>query len=153
MKNEQRIPTIISCRYHSHKIRVIHDEHGEFWFLPKDACAAIGIEDHLSAMKDLNRPDQLDAGTMRFFMIPCPGGVEETVCVNLRGLKSLVFRSDRAQAGESKEFLLWIKEKLLPRLKTVLEASDTFEFGKGAISPPGGSSPAVNVPPGEEEQP
>lgn len=145
MTKAQRVPAIVSCRYHSHQIRFIEYDHGDFQFPPKDAWRAIGIGDRLSALKDLNEPNHLDAGSIRFLMIPCPGGVDETVCINLYGLKSPVFRFGKAHTGQSELSSARVKEKLLPFEKSGLKASTPFEPGKREISPTGGPSHAVNV--------
>ena len=80
--------------YNSNEVRTVQ-QNGEPWFVLKDVCAILGIENH----KDL--PKRLDADEMGRFNLPHPRSSEKTiemVCINESGLYNVILRSDKPEA-------------------------------------------------------
>ena len=105
MNNEIQI-----FNYNDREVRTVQ-QNGESWFVLKDVCAILGIENH----KDL--PKRLDADEMGRFNLPHPRSSEKTiemVCINESGLYNVILRSDKPEA---KPFRKWVTSEVLPSIR------------------------------------
>lgn len=83
---------------------------GEPWWVLKDVCQILGINNH----RDL--PKRLDTDEVGRFELPHPQNPTkfiEMVCVNESGLYNVILRSDKPKA---KEFKRWVTHEVLPAI-------------------------------------
>jgi Prophage antirepressor len=80
----------------------------EVWFVAKDVCECLGIND---TSKAVGRLDEDEKGTNS---IPTPGGNQNLLTVNEYGLYSLVLSSRKPEA---KEFKRWITHDVIPQIR------------------------------------
>lgn len=96
--------------YHQKQIRTIQID-GETWFVLKDVCDVLHIENHKDVAKRLE-PDEVGR-----FNFPHPQNPEkqiEMVCVNESGLYNIILRSDKPEA---KPFRKWVTSEVLPSIR------------------------------------
>ena len=95
--------------YENSPIRMI-ESNGETWWVLKDICKLLSIENHKNITKRL---EEDEVGT---FELPHPQSKEkklEMLCVNESGLYSVILRSDKPEA---KAFRRWITHEILPEI-------------------------------------
>ena len=95
--------------YENSPIRMI-ERNGETWWVLKDICKLLSIENHKNITKRL---EEDEVGT---FELPHPQSKEkklEMLCVNESGLYSVILRSDKPEA---KAFRRWITHEILPEI-------------------------------------
>ena len=95
--------------YENSPIRMI-ESNGETWWVLKDICKLLSIENHKNITKRL---EEDEVGT---FELPHPQSKEkklEMLCVNESGLYSVILRSDKPDA---KAFRRWITHEILPEI-------------------------------------
>lgn len=95
--------------YENSPIRMI-ENNGETWWVLKDICKLLSIENHKNITKRL---EEDEVGT---FELPHPQSKEkklEMLCVNESGLYSVILRSDKPEA---KAFRRWITHEILPEI-------------------------------------
>lgn len=79
------------------------------WFVAKDVCAALGIQNHKdSVAKSL---DDDEKGVEKIYSL---GGVQETIVINESGLYTLIMRSNKPEA---KRFRKWVTSEVLPSIR------------------------------------
>lgn len=89
---------------------------GEPWFVAKDICAVLGVDQ--TAVRRLD-PDEKGLRSMHTL-----GGVQELLCVNEPGLYSLVIGSRKPEA---KQFKRWITHEVIPSIRrNGMYATDTL---------------------------
>lgn len=96
--------------YNEKQIRTVAID-GEPWFVLKDVCEILSIENHKDVAK------RLDADEVGRFSLPHPQSPEkqiEMVCVNESGLYHIIIRSDKPVA---KPFRKWITADVLPTMR------------------------------------
>lgn len=96
--------------YNEKQIRTVTID-GEPWFVLKDVCEILSIENHKDVAK------RLDADEVGRFSLPHPQSPEkqiEMVCVNESGLYHVIIRSDKPIA---KPFRKWITADVLPTMR------------------------------------
>lgn len=105
-------------------VRSFHDEDGKLWFVAKDICDAIGLDNVSAAVK------RLDDRDVRVTQIdPKDGPKREMNVVSEPGLYELVIRSDKPAA---RPFVRWITNDVLPSLR----ATGTYSLpGRVANTP------------------
>lgn len=94
--------------FQSNEIRVVKDDNGEPWFVVRDVCAALGVENTSATVK------KLDEDEKGFKRIKTPGGVQKMCVANESGLYTLVIRSDKRDA---RKFRKWITSEVLPSIR------------------------------------
>lgn len=92
--------------YNGAEIRVLTKD-GEPWFVAKDICAVLGIQNVTQAVQRLEDDEH------SMFDIGCSGGPERNV-VNESGLYALILRSDKPEA---KKFRKWVTQEVLPSIR------------------------------------
>ena len=96
--------------YNEKQIRTVAID-GEPWFVLKDVCEILSIENHKDVAK------RLDADEVGRFSLPHPQNPEkqiEMVCVNESGLYHVIIRSDKPVA---KPFRKWVTADVLPTMR------------------------------------
>lgn len=107
----------ILFEYQRKHLRTITKD-GEPWFVAKDACSFLDLDDVSKAVACL---DDDEKGTNS---IPALGGEQEMICVNETGLYSLILGS---REPEAKAFKRWITHEVIP---SIHNTNHTLRFGK-----------------------
>ena len=89
-------------------VRARLDEQDNPWFVAKDVCAVLDIQDHHQAI------EQLDDDERGRCTVPTPGGMQELKVISESGLYALIFRSRKPEA---KAFSKWVRSEVLPNLR------------------------------------
>ena len=100
---------IVPFQFGSREIRVIRDENEEPWWVAKEICDALGLENVTRACARLDE-DEKNTITLS----KCIPGNPETVIVNEPGMYSLVLRSEKPEA---KAFKRWVTHEVLPAIR------------------------------------
>lgn len=85
------------------------DENGDPWFVAKDVCDILGLENSRKATAELD-PDEKNTVTIRDGI---PGNPNKTI-ISEPGLYKLIMRSRKPEA---KEFQRWITHEVLPTIR------------------------------------
>lgn len=88
-------------------IRTINRDN-EPWFVAKDVCEILGLNDVSKACERLESDDK------GVHPIPTPGGTQEMLVINEPGLYWLIVRSDKPAA---KPFIRWVTHEVLPSIR------------------------------------
>lgn len=94
---------------------------GEPWFIAKDACDILGLE---QVSRALDRLDQDQRGLVKVTHPQSPEKTLEMAAVTESGLYELVIRSDKPEA---KRFRKWITAEVLPSIRKTGQYSLTAE--------------------------
>lgn len=99
---------IIPFGYDDQLVRTVMID-GAPWFVAKDVCSALGIQNHKdSVAKSL---DDDEKGVEKIYSL---GGVQETIVINESGLYTLIMRSNKPEA---KRFRKWVTSEVLPSIR------------------------------------
>ena len=105
-----KLPEVFNFEAESHhQIRVFENRPGEYWFLAKDVCDALGIKDTSYGIRPLD-PHEKGPGIIRTL-----GGMQRMVTISESGLYKILFRSRKPNA---KRFTNWVTHEVLPSIRT-----------------------------------
>ena len=90
------------------EVRVHLDKKGEPWWVAKDVCSILGIQNSRDTIK------RVSGDWKGVFSIYTPGGNQEVLCVSEPGLYELIFASRKPIA---KDFRRWVFEEVLPSIR------------------------------------
>lgn len=90
-------------------LRTLTDEAGEPWFVAKDVCDILGLENSRKATTELD-PDEKNTVTISDGI---PGNPNKTI-ISEPGLYKLIMRSRKPEA---KEFQRWVTHEVLPSIR------------------------------------
>ena len=93
-------------------VRVITDENGEPWFVAKDVCRVLGLENNRDAVSSLDEDEKITVANPDGN--PRAGIPHRYVVISESGLYALVFRSRKPQA---RDFSRWVRKEVLPALR------------------------------------
>lgn len=93
-------------------VRVITDESGEPWFVARDVCRVLGIDNVGNALAALDDDEKITIHNADGN--PRAGIPHRYVVISESGLYALVFRSRKPQA---REFSRWVRKEVLPALR------------------------------------
>lgn len=96
--------------FNGNEVRTIQKD-GEPWWVLKDVCDVLNIENH----KDL--PKRLEDDEVGRFDLPHPQSRNKTLemlCINESGLYNVILRSDKPEA---KPFRKWVTSEVLPSIR------------------------------------
>jgi len=96
-------------RYGSDDVRVVLDEDGEPWFVGRDVCSILGLDNASMALGRLDRD-----GVSSAEVIDSLGRKQTASTVSEAGLYELVFQSRREEA---KAFRRWVTHDVLPAIR------------------------------------
>lgn len=94
--------------YGDHMVRSFLDEQGAPWFVAKDVCQILELENNRQALS------YVDADEKGVIISDTPGGPQQMSTVSESGMYSLVFRSRKPQA---RAFSKWVRSEVLPALR------------------------------------
>lgn len=100
---------IQSFNFNDTSLRTLSDENGDPWFIAKDVCDILGLENSRKATAELD-PDEKNTVTISDGI---PGNPNKTI-VNEPGLYRLIMRSRKPEA---KEFQRWVTHEVLPTIR------------------------------------
>jgi anti-repressor protein len=92
-----------------HKVRVVIDKHGNPWWVAKDVCEALGIDNSRQALSRLADDEKDDV-----ILNDAIGRPQNTAVVNESGLYALIFNSRKPEA---KAFQKWVTSEVLPSIR------------------------------------
>ena len=81
---------------------------GQPWFVSKDVCKALSIENNRQAIS------RLDADEKGVIISDTPGGKQELTAVNESGIYALIFQSRKPEA---RRFRKWVTSDVLPSIR------------------------------------
>ena len=93
--------------YNGAEVRTVIIE-SEPWFVAKDVCNVLGINDTHTAMRALD-DDEKDRQSL-----PTPGGMQDMTVISESGLYQLILRSNKPEA---KAFSKWVRSEVLPSIR------------------------------------
>lgn len=102
------ITEIIPFEFDDHDLRAIRDEHGNPWFVARDACAILGLDNVSMAIEKLDDDEKM---TSKVLM---SGVTREVWMINEFGLYELLFRSNKPEA---KRFRRWLSHEVIPSIR------------------------------------
>jgi prophage antirepressor-like protein len=93
--------------FENYDVRIV-DQNGEPWWVLKDVCDVLGIEN------SRNVSARLDDDEKGVHPIDTPGGSQEMTTINESGLYSTILRSE---SPETKRFKKWVTSEVLPSIR------------------------------------
>jgi len=102
------MPELLPFHFGNHEVRVEVDSHNDPWWVAKDVCDILGLDQINRVMARLKPAEKGDTRIMT------PGGIQTMRTVNESGLYRLIFRSDKPEA---ERFQSWVFEEVLPQIR------------------------------------
>lgn len=100
---------IIPFCFGDNLVRIIEDENGIPWFVAKDVCNVLDIQNPSDTIKKCLDDDEKGVAN-----IYTPGGIQEMLTISESGLYALVFRSCKPEA---RAFSKWVRSEVLPSIR------------------------------------
>jgi anti-repressor protein len=102
--------------YQNHEVRTETDENGEVWFVAKDLCDILGIENN---RRTVDRLDEDEKGVTSSDTL---GGNQLMTTVNESGMYSLILSSRKPEAKQFKKWVIIsdILKRILIKVKNNL---------------------------------
>ena len=107
------LPTVF--KFDESVIRTVMKD-GEPWFIAKDLCDVLGLENPSKALEKLDQDEKGITNT------DTPGGLQQMLTVNESGVYSLAFTSRKPEA---KRFRKWVTSEVLPEIRKTGRYSST----------------------------
>lgn len=101
--------SLIPFAFGDNMVRVLTDENGDPWFVAKDVCQILDIQNPSDTLSKILDEDEKGIDT-----IYTPGGPQDMLIISESGLYALVFRSRKPEA---KAFSKWVRSEVLPSLR------------------------------------
>ena len=93
--------------FENHQVRTVEKD-GEVWFIAKDICDTLGIDDVSNAIKPLHEAEKL----IRILYVS--GQNRNVMTINESGLYALIFKSRKPNA---EKFRLWVTGEVIPSIR------------------------------------
>lgn len=114
--------TILPDRFdfHDHQLRSLADEAGDPWFIAKDVCDILGLDNVTYALRSLDDDEKTNitnchvGGISTVLGIDTSNGGRAPLIVSEPGLYKLIMRSRKPEA---KEFQRWVTHTVLPSIR------------------------------------
>lgn len=112
LKQKKEIDALEILNFEGHEIRGCLDEKGDPWFIAKDVCAILELDNVTRAISDLDYSEKITLtngkGNPR-------AGIPHTInLISESGLYALAFKSKKPEA---KKFSKWVRTEVLPTLR------------------------------------
>lgn len=101
---------ITTFDFHGHNVRVLTDEQDEPWFIAKDVCAVLGLDNVTNALRALDDDEKSNFTNCNV----AQNGGRAPLIVSESGFYKLVLRSRKPVA---KEFQRWVTHDVLPSIR------------------------------------
>lgn len=95
--------------FQSNEVRVVKDDNGEPWFVAKDVCGVLGIQQPVRAVENLDSDE-----VSKTHVTDSLNRQQETYIINESGLYALVIRSNKPNA---RKFRKWVTSEVLPSIR------------------------------------
>ncbi|MFR8053790.1 MAG: Bro-N domain-containing protein [Bilophila wadsworthia] len=120
-------------------VRSMTDENGNPWFVAKDVCRVLCIENNRDAISTLDEDEKITVANPDGN--PRAGIPHQYVLISESGLYALVFRSRKPEA---KAFSKWVRSEVLPTLRKTGKYEMPRQTRREALPDdlPSGSGPA-----------
>lgn len=128
---------IIPFAFGDNLVRVHRDENGEPWWVAKDVCIILGLDNNRQAVSNLDDDEKITVSISDGN--PRAGQPHQLTFVNEPGLYSLVFRSRKPEA---REFKRWVTHEVLPSIRK----TGQYTHPKATPAPPPEPAPAPELP-------
>jgi prophage antirepressor-like protein len=99
-------------KYQNNPIRTIW-KNDEAWFVSKDVCAVLGIENNRDAVKSLEAEEVMTVANT-YSHSGSRGGARSFIVVSESGLYALIFKSRKEEA---RAFRVWVTKEVLPAIR------------------------------------
>lgn len=96
--------------FHGNAVRVLTDEHNEPWFIAKDICDVLGLDNVTNALRALDDDEKSNFTNCNV----AQNGGRAPLIVSESGFYKLVLRSRKPVA---KEFQRWVTHEVLPSIR------------------------------------
>lgn len=114
--------TILPDRFdfHDHQLRSLSDEAGDPWFVAKDVCDILGLDNVTIALRSLDYDEKTNitncnvGGISTVLGIDTSNGGRAPLIISEPGLYKLIMRSRKPEA---KEFQRWVTHTVLPSIR------------------------------------
>ena len=100
---------IQTFNFNNNPVHTLTDENGDPWFVAKDVCNILGLENSRKATAELD-PDEKNTVTISDGI---PGNPNKTI-ISEPGLYKLIMRSRKTEA---REFQRWVTHEVLPTIR------------------------------------
>lgn len=108
-KGGKRMNQIQAFNFNSSEIRVVRGADGEPWFVAKDVCDVLEIEDARKSVGYLDEDERTISPVTDSL-----GRLQDTFIINESGLYSLILRSRKPEA---RKFRKWVTSEVLPSIR------------------------------------
>jgi prophage antirepressor-like protein len=98
---------LIKFAFEGKNVRIT-DRNGDPWFVARDVCDILGIQEPANVMR------HFPVNEKGLYNIQTLGGVQKTLCINEPGLYRLIFKSRKTDA---EAFKTWIFTEVLPSIR------------------------------------
>ncbi len=98
----------VAFNFNGHSLRTLKDDSGVVWFVAKDVCEALELDNTSKAVSRLDNDEKLVS------LLVISGQNREMLCINESGLYTLILRSNKPQA---KTFRKWVTSEVLPTIR------------------------------------
>lgn len=105
--------------FNGYDVRVV-DRNGDFWFIAKDTCDILGLDNVSEAVKSLDDDERSNISNSDVGQ----SGGRDPIIISESGLYSLILRSRKPEA---KEFKRWITHEVLPTIRK----TGSYSLGQG----------------------
>lgn len=109
---EKRSNEVIPFCFRENLVRVFTDGNGEPWWVAKDVCGVLEIQNSRDAISALDEDEKITVDITDGN--PRAGVPHEMSCISESGLYALVFRSRKPEA---KMFSKWVRSEVLPSIR------------------------------------
>jgi len=116
---------VTKFQFNNNDVRTITNETGDVWFVVKDVCDILELENVTKALL------KIPGNHKGVNSIQTPGGIQKMNVIDEPGLYRLILRSDKP-AAES--FMEWITSEVLPSIRKTGQYSTTNPNNETAIT-------------------
>lgn len=106
---EKNSKQLVPFCFGDHLVRVFEDEAGNPWFVARDVCKVLEIQNPSDTVRKC-----LDEDEKGIANIYTHGGTQEMLLISESGLYALVFRSRKPEA---RAFSKWVRSEVLPAIR------------------------------------
>lgn len=102
------------------QVRAFLDENGEPWFVARDACQILGLENVSRALSSLDSEEKMNitesnvGGIAAVLGFDTSNGGRAPIIINESGLYCLIFKSKKEEA---RRFQKWVTHEVLPQIR------------------------------------
>lgn len=100
---------VVPFQFESKEVRTVTDESGNPWFVAKDVCNILDIQQPTKAVGNLD-----DDEVNKSHLVDSLGKSQEMITISESGLYTLIIRSNKPEA---KKFRKWVTAEVLPAIR------------------------------------